>query len=164
MTAVKDWISLVTNIGLLVGIILVIYELRQNSIQMESSAYQDRTADLIALDAMIMESDHLGSALSKIGGGCEQEPLTAIERITYRAWLTSHAHRVNNLLHQYSLGVLDESYMRSIQQPMADFNHTWTHQGIWQGVRVVDEYENLGFAVPEAKACSALSDGGAEDT
>ena len=51
MTQVKEWVSIATNIGLLLGITLVVFELRQNSIQMESAAYQDRTNALISHDA-----------------------------------------------------------------------------------------------------------------
>ena len=152
----RDWVSILTNIGLLLGIILVVYELRQNSIQMESAAYQDRTTALIAQDTMITESEHLAQALSKLdGSGCEVTSLTPVERTTYHAWLRSHAHRMNNLLYQYSLGVLDDDYMRFIRRAMGSFNNYWTNHGIWQGTDVVREYNDLGFDVAPAELCES---------
>ncbi len=157
MLVFRDWVGIVTNIGLLLGIILVVYELRQNSIQMESSAYQQRTTDLITMDAMVMESEDLARALSKLDGPCELEPLSSTERVAYKHWLTSHAHRMNNLLHQYNLGVLHDDYMRFIQKPMEDFGDSWRTHEIWQGESVVSRYRELGFPARESKECDASS-------
>jgi hypothetical protein len=154
MSKISDRIAVITNIGLLFGLALVIYELRQNSVLMESDIYQQRTADLIAIESMIIESPELASALATVRleneelNVCAIKDLTASEATVFRSWLRSHAYRFSNLLHQYTLGTLSESYLQSIAPYIRRFSEPWRQLQISQGNNLIKQYLAMGFELP----------------
>jgi hypothetical protein len=162
MSGIGNRIAFLTNIGLLFGLALVVYELRQNSVLMESEIYQQRTADLIAVESMIIESPELASALAKVRleneelNVCALKGLTVSENTVFRSWLRAHAHRFSNLLHQYALGTLSESYLQSIAPYITRFAEPWRHLQIRQGNDLIEQYLAMGFKLTSQAdiACS----------
>ena len=148
MNKLNEWIALLTNVGLLLGIGLLVYELRQNSVLMQSEIYQQRTANLISVEAMIMESDALAEALAK-GSLADNDPsdYSAKERLLIQSFLRSHAYRIDNILHQYELGTLTKEYLQTFECPFAIYGEHWARYNVPQGVRAMDRYRKAGFNI-----------------
>ncbi len=155
MNKLNEWIALLTNVGLLLGIGLLVYELRQNSVLMQSEIYQQRTANLISVEAMIMESDALAEALAK-GSLADNDPsdYSTKERLLIQSFLRSHAYRIDNILHQYELGTLTKEYLQTFECPFALYGEYGARHNVPQAVRAKDRYRKAGFNIrPVREAC-----------
>jgi len=102
----NSWLSLIANVGVLLGIFLVAYELRQNSIQVRAQTRSNLAEDTVEHLWHQLEHQGVQNALRKVRDG---EPLTADE-----GWLVgSVAHitlrRWENIYYQYRIGLYDES-------------------------------------------------------
>lgn len=156
---VGNYIGIATNIGLLIGIVLVVYELRANAIFMKSAVYQERTRDLLSIHAMVMESDELNRALTKIHpvSGCETESLNKTEQVAYRIYLIAHANRLDNLMTQFELGLIDEAYLRRIKSSFDIVSKRGRHQ-VRAGELALDRYQQLGFELPDVVECDLIEE------
>lgn len=154
MERVGNYVGIATNIGLLIGIGLVVYELRANAIFMQSAVYQERTRDLISIHAMVMESEELTRALAKMDpvSGCETEPLSETEQVAYRTFLTAHANRLDNLMTQFELGLIDEVYLQRIKSSF-DTLSGWSRYQARAGQLAVERYQQLGFELTDVVDC-----------
>ena len=102
---VNKWLLLVANIGVLFGIVLLAYELRQNSLAVEAQTRSSIAGDTADALWRQIEHDGLSVALRKLVRG---EQLDADED-----WLLArHAHitfrRWENIYYQYRVGLYDE--------------------------------------------------------
>ena len=109
----NKWLTLGANVGVLIGIILLVAELNQNSTLMRAQIFNDRANQGIAQFITIAES----TELSELDGRLRQSgfpdnaaafsELTPTQKNQYY-WLTrADRYRVENLLYQQLLGLLE---------------------------------------------------------
>jgi len=91
--SINRWLTLSANIGVLIGIILLIVELDQNSALVRAQIHQSRS------DAHVGHSD-----TSSV------DVLTPIELHRYTAYIAARHTDLDNLFYQYQQGFLDEEY------------------------------------------------------
>ena len=110
--AVNRWLVLAANFGVLLGLTLVIYEIRQNAELMQIQISQARADAAMLSNQQTFESEYVPSILVTIQQGGE---LSEEEMVRYVAWFRSMNRNQENVLSQYLFGMLDEHTPRSIE-------------------------------------------------
>lgn len=109
----NQWLTLGANLGVLIGIILLIAELNQNSTLMRAQIFNDRTDHGIAQFMTMAESSELSEIDALLRSSGFPESATAFSELTeaqkhqYYWLIRADRYRVENLLYQQSLGILE---------------------------------------------------------
>jgi hypothetical protein len=109
----KQWLTLGANLGVLVGLILLIAELNQNSTLMRAQIFNNRADQGIAQFMTMAESSELSEidGLLRSSGFPENaaafSQLTSTQKYQYFWLLRADRFRVENLLYQQLLGILE---------------------------------------------------------
>jgi hypothetical protein len=122
MDRLNQWLTLLANFGVLIGIIFLVVEIQQNTTMMRATTSQERSGDLLELIGMATESDVLLSALSKLDfpkGICGADEgaldsLTDLERTAFKHYVAANLIRIQNLQQQYEYGLLDDFLLKRI--------------------------------------------------
>jgi hypothetical protein len=108
----NSWLSLGANIGVVIGLALLIYEINQNSALMEAQINQNRTDSALAEQQADFNSDYMPAIRVKVASGVE---LTAEELYRHSYWLRGFNRNMDNQLWQYNRGFLEENIPRSMR-------------------------------------------------
>jgi len=109
----NQWLTLGANLGVLVGLILLIAELNQNSTLMRAQIFNDRASQGIAQFMTMAESSELSEidGLLRSSGFPENaaafSELTPTQKNQYYWLVRADRYRVENLLYQQLLGLLE---------------------------------------------------------
>ncbi len=109
---VNRWLSLGANIGVVIGLVLLIIEIGQNTEMMQAQINQSRTDTAISEQQAVFNSDYIPALVAKRDKG---EPFSEQEMIRYRTYFRSGNRNQDNNLWQYNQGFLDENIPRSIR-------------------------------------------------
>ena len=109
---VNKWLVLAANCGVLLGLALVIYEIRQNSDLMRVQISQARADAAMVSNQQTFESAYIPTILVTIRKGGE---LSDEDMVRFVNWFRSQNRNQENVLNQYQRGMLDENIPRSIQ-------------------------------------------------
>ncbi len=109
---VTSWLTLGANIGVIVGLILLIVEIRQNTDMMRAQINQSRTEAAQSEQQAIFNSDYMPAILVKRDA---REMLSAEEMRRYVAFLRGFNRNMDNQLWQHNEGLLGENIPRSIR-------------------------------------------------
>ena len=124
----NSWLSLGATLGVVVGLILLIIEIGQNTEMMRAQINQSRTDTAMSQQVATYTSDYTPAMLAKVDRG---EQLSDEEMIRYETYLRAFNRNQDNNLWQYNQGFLGENIPRSIRN----------------GVRGVIGGNELGIAV-----------------
>jgi hypothetical protein len=115
MTAEKlnRWLTLGANLGVVVGLVLLIIEIRQNTAMMEAQMMQSRTDAAMVEQEAVYNSDYIPRMRVKIEKG---EVLSKEETFRYEPWFRSFNRNMDNQLWQYRHGFLGENIPVSIER------------------------------------------------
>ncbi len=100
------WLTLGANIGVLVGIILLIVELGQNRDMMRAEIRNELARSLSDFLPSVVNDREFADALVRAGAG---EPLTATEELQINAWYDLVFGYWQNVHYQYRQDLYDES-------------------------------------------------------
>ena len=107
---VNKWLSLLANVGVVIGLALLIIEIRQNSELVRAQIHQARSDAYVSARQDFADSEFLLPALEKyLAAGGREDPsaLDALDPIearrVYRYW-QSRAGDYDNLYYQYRQG------------------------------------------------------------
>jgi len=109
---INAWLSLGANLGVVLGLILLILEIRQNTEMMRAQINQSRTDTAISLQQAVYNSEFMPEVIDKVRGGKE---LSALELIRYQTYFRAANRSQDNNLWQYDQGFLGENIPRSIR-------------------------------------------------
>ncbi len=109
---VNKWLTLSANIGVVIGLVLLIIEIGQNTEMMRAQINQSRTDTAISEQQAIFNSDYMPALLAKRDRG---EPFSEEEIIRYGNYFRSNSRNQDNNLWQYNQGFLGENTPRSIR-------------------------------------------------
>ena len=132
---VNRWLTLGANIGVLVGIGLLILEINQNSELMQVQIEQSRSETYVEWLRERASNDALSALDAKIqglGGPAPEvwEQLTPIEQSRVRAMLAARFYDYENLYYQYKRGFVSEQYWQDRAVPVIrNMAPLWKH--IW---------------------------------
>ena len=105
----NKWLTLVANLGVLIGIFVVAIELQQTQTAMQAQASTER-AQMAREDIAFFYNSNIGALEEKIRTGQE---LTLDEDHNIRVRVGTLARNFENLHFLWQLGVLDEEYWQS---------------------------------------------------
>ena len=102
---IDNWLSLVANLGVLIGVFLVAYELQQNRLATEAQTRSDISQMSYDSTLRWAESPEIISTLDKTQKGAE---LTDQEQLILLYIRGGQLRRWENTFYQYERGLFDE--------------------------------------------------------
>lgn len=115
---INKWLTLVANIGVIFGLILVALELRQNSELMRVQIHQARADSAMASNEQSFNSDYIPPILVKVQQG---DDLSPEESIRFTDYFRAMNRNQDNVLSQYDAGMLGNNTPRSIVTYVCQF-------------------------------------------
>ena len=109
---VNKWLTLSANIGVVIGLVLLIIEIGQNTEMMRAQINQSRTDTAISEQQAVFNSDYIPALIAKRDRG---EPFSEEEMSRYESYFRSGNRNQDNNLWQYNRGFLGENTTRSIR-------------------------------------------------
>ena len=109
---VNKWLTLSANIGVVLGLILLIVEIGQNTEMMQAQINQMRADSAMSQQHAYFNSEYLPAIRQKIRSGNE---LAGAEAGRYRSYIRAFHRSQDNNLWQYNQGYLGENIPRSIE-------------------------------------------------
>ncbi len=109
------WLSLAANIGVLIGLIFLIVEVRHAISLSESQAYRNRGTEIQEAYLELALSADLASIMAKTKDEGVSS-LNSAEFIRLGAWFQAVLLRMQNQFNDYQLGYLDEASYRLMLQ------------------------------------------------
>jgi hypothetical protein len=103
----NQWVSLAANIGVFIGLIFLVVELKQTNDLAEANAYRARGDEIQTALQSVALSSELAEILVKVEGE-GFDALSTIEAMQYRQYLWAGVFRMQNQYNDYRLGYLDE--------------------------------------------------------
>ncbi len=116
---VNRWLTLVANVGVMIGLILLVVELRQNSELVRAQIHQARSDNWVSGAMALADSEFLLPAYKKLNAaGGSQDPsslaaLDSTEKERVRRYVQARMGDYDNLFYQYRLGYLDEEFYQT---------------------------------------------------
>jgi len=134
---INKWLTLVANVGVVIGLALLIFEIRQNSELVRAQVHQARSDAYVTTRQDLADSEFLLPAFEKFvaaGGFTDVSALDALDPLdaarVYR-YMQSRAGDYDNLYYQFRQGYLDEGYYHTRIEPSIKlFANTWLTHGI----------------------------------
>jgi len=137
--SVNRWLTLCANLGVLIGLILLVVELDQNSNLVRAQIHQARSDAHVANRMAIADTEYLLPAMDKYmsAGGFDNlaalDELTTTELARVKEWFTAYHQDFDNLFFQYQQGYLDEEfYHYRVEVPIASVAHIWKKLDIFE--------------------------------
>lgn len=115
--ASKEAVEIVGVIAIVLSLILVAYELRQNTLTMRARINQSRTEVAVSEQQVTYNSDHIPDLVVRLDSG---EPLTNQEMLRYGTYLRAFLGNQDNAYWQFRKGLRDEKIPRSIRHGVRD--------------------------------------------
>jgi len=109
---INSWLSLGANLGVVLGLILLIFEISQNTEMMRAQINKSRTDTAISEQQAVYNSEFMPEVIDKVRGG---EELSALDLIRYQTFFRGGNRNQDNNLWQYNQGFLGENTPRSIR-------------------------------------------------
>jgi hypothetical protein len=134
---INSWLTLSANLGVLIGLIVLIVELDQNSDLVRSQIHQARADSFVADRISFADSELLLPAMVKFrnaGGPSDVSALSQldpIERERVRRYLGAMLAGYDNLYFQYRNGLLDDDfYSVRVVNPVRLLTPVWSELGL----------------------------------
>ena len=114
--SVNKWLTLSANVGVVIGLILLLIELNQNSYFVRAQIHQARSDAHVWMKEESADSEFLLPAMEKfrLAGGSKNmeamDALTPIEAARVKRSMEAAHQDYDNLYYQYQQGYLDEEY------------------------------------------------------
>jgi hypothetical protein len=147
------WLTLGANLGVLVGILLLIIELDQNRESIRGQTRNDLAEGAISVISLAVENPHLADALVRSNNGEEVTPAEAY-------MLASRAEAVlryfENVHYQYRIGTYDEGeFSRHMDTMKAVVTNTVSVRKYWcqYGARFSATFEDAANAILGGDLC-----------
>ncbi len=114
--SVNKWLTLSANVGVVIGLILLLIEIDQNSDLVRAQIHQARSDAHVWMKEESADSEFLLPAMEKfrLAGGSKNmnamDALTPIEAARVKRSMEAAHQDYDNLFYQYQQGYLDEEY------------------------------------------------------
>jgi len=128
----NQWLILISNIGVLAGIIILTVEINQNTIVARSSARQAITEMVSARPMASVENRDVAELSLKI---FNDEPLSELERLRVMSRWYSTMRDWENIHYQYQIGMLTEDEWRGFRLNLKSLFGTPTLLEFWANER-----------------------------
>jgi len=133
----NKWLSLLANIGVVIGLALLIFEIRQNSELVRAQIHQARSDAYVSARQELADSEHIIVVWQKLeaaGGPRNVSALSTLDPLeTHRLYryLQARAGDYDNLFYQHRQGYLDEEFYESrVKVSVKYFAPLWLELGV----------------------------------
>ena len=126
---VNDWLGLVANFGVVIGLGMLIFELKQATDLAEVSAYQTRMTEISETAKDMALSEDLAEIHHRLRTN-GYSSLTPVEQRRVRAWEMGVVVRMQAQFYQHQRGFLDESSLRGMLGAAAGSLPLWKEMGM----------------------------------
>jgi hypothetical protein len=122
------WLGLAANLGVVAGIVLLVYELEQNREMMRAQTRNELSVQIVDLLSQVATSDELSSLLFRSESG---EPLNDEEIVQFQARALAMLRYFENVHYQYRQGMYDEEEFTAQQEAWRGFMTNAAYVSIW---------------------------------
>ena len=133
-------ISILANVGVILGLVLLVVEIRQSNEQAAAAAYQTRISDIEVAFQQYALSAQLPAIYVKLRES-GLESLTAEERDRVRSWESARRTRMQGQSYHYEQGLLDESAYRAMLRAARSQLSLWQALGLEQTLPGMEEFD-----------------------
>jgi hypothetical protein len=134
MDRLNDWLSLVANFGVVIGLAILIIEINQAIDLAEVGAYESRITEISDTNKAIALDESLADIYERISAE-GLKALTPVERRRVHAWESGIVARMQGQHYQYRRGFLEEDTAEAFLGAAARRLELWNELGI----NIVDE-------------------------
>ncbi len=119
MQKLNEWLQLIANLGVVISIGFLAYEISQNTNMMQAQIYSDRASVSGDFWTALADSEHLATIWREIR--TSKNNLEAIRQLSdedlerYRLAHLALLRQFDNIQIQYEMGLISESYYQSQQ-------------------------------------------------
>ena len=137
--SVNRWLTLSANVGVMIGLILLVIELNQNSSLVRAQIHQARSDNYVSNMIALADTENLLPAYEKlINAGALNaaalDTLDSIERARVRRYAQARLGGYDNLFYQYRLGYLDDEFYQSrVVVSVGRMTPLWEEFGLLEG-------------------------------
>ena len=118
---INRWLTLGANIGVLIGLVLLVIEARHAINLSESDAYRHRGTEIQEAYQQVALSLDFFAAIMVKASEKGVDSLTPVENLRLSSWYTGVLLRMQNQFNDYTLGYLDETSYRLMLRAGAGF-------------------------------------------
>lgn len=140
------WLTLIANIGVVIGLFALIFELRHSSQVAEVAAYQTRIAEIQGMNLELALSSELSIVLEKYESK-GIDALTPEERRRVGAWYQVILRQMQGQYYQYQNGFLERAVIdRTLLDISNGIYQSWEQLGLLTSIEIEewhDEIENI---------------------
>jgi hypothetical protein len=111
--SVNRWLTLGANVGVLIGIFLLVAELNQNSKLMQAQIFSERASQGIELFMSVAESEDLSDIHAVLENSDYPADTSVLSELSpeqknrYLWFMRANRFRIENLLYQQTLGMME---------------------------------------------------------
>ena len=129
-TSLNERLSLFANLGVVIGLAILILEVSQANKLAETQAHVARLDQMQQARLALAESEFLPDLVAKASNEGVQS-LSGVERIRLREWHQSVLHRMESHYYQYERGYLDEDTGKAVLDSAVDSLEMWIALDVW---------------------------------
>ena len=126
-------IGIFANLGVLVGILLLVYELNQNRQMMQAQTRSSISDALVDIQIQLAQNPELADIRMKVAAG---EPLTDLEARLFRDLQTGYWRYRDNVHYQYRNGLFEEGEYLALREAWRIALNSELVRTTWCGRRV----------------------------
>ena len=139
----NSWLSLGATIGVVIGLILLIVEIGQNTEMMRAQINHSRADTAVSEQQATFNSDYIPAMLAKVDRG---EQLSDEDMIRYETYLRAFNRNQDNNLWQYDQGFLGENIPRSVRSAVRGvIGGNELGIAVWDSQRILYSEEYVAF-------------------
>ena len=141
----NHWLALVANVGVLIGIILVAYELRQSRQATIGETHQNLLGILHERDAWLADRE-FAAIVAK--AEASETPLDEVEARQYAEWLYGKFNVCEHVFNRYAEGLMSDDHWQgwnggcrsTLEPPQARI--VWAQRKDWFGSEFAEYFDN----------------------
>ena len=126
----NHWLTLLANLGVVAGLVLLAYEVNQANLQAAAAAAHDRRTEIqVARTEMALSPDLAEIYVRATDNGVGT--LTAVEKFRLTEWELGRLTRMVGQIEQYQMGFLDrETVENTVRAMTSSENGLWADLGV----------------------------------
>ena len=153
----NQWLTLAANIGVILGIVFLAWEIQQNTRSVETAAYQDLIARIVDLNEEVATNSELAKIILDARTKTE---LTDEQYLRYFAYIASLLRHADMAYFQFEQGLISKTRLDSATAPLRSQMRTNHAKRIWNSMKeqssfsrefvdYIDEFIMAGEPSPE---------------
>jgi hypothetical protein len=125
----NDWLTLLANVGVVIGLVVIIFEVRESNLQTTSATTMARYTEIETSNRDFALSDFLPAIYAQIEA-TGVESLDTEQLLRVRSWEMARILRMESQYVQYEAGYLPESSYQTMLDAARELEPFWKELGV----------------------------------